>query len=179
MAYFEKYFEEINIQLKKVNTEDLKKVVKLINEAAVSGGKIIIVGNGGSAAMASHVAVDLTKAAGIRAVTFNESGLITCFANDYGYEKWVEKGIDFYADQNDVIFLISSSGKSMNIINAGLRAKERFLKIVTLSGFDKKNPLKSIGDINLWVDSQNYNVVEMVHHIWLLAVVDRIAKDKA
>ena len=54
-----------------------------------AGKKVIIAGNGGSAAMASHVAVDFTKAAGIRAINFNEADLITCFSNDYGYEHWV------------------------------------------------------------------------------------------
>ena len=56
------------------------------------------------------MAVDLTKASGIRAVNFNEADLITCFANDYGYEHWVEKALDFYADPKDVVILISSSG---------------------------------------------------------------------
>ena len=82
-----------------------------------AGKKVIIAGNGGSAAMASHVAVDFTKAANIRAINFNEADLITCFANDYGYENWVGKALEAYADPGDLVILISSSGKSQNISN--------------------------------------------------------------
>ena len=56
----------------------------------------MIFGNGGSAAIASHFSVDLTKNAGVRCTNYNESDLLTCFANDFGYEKWVEKAIEFY-----------------------------------------------------------------------------------
>ena len=48
------------------------------------------------------------------------------------------------------------------------------LGVVTLSGFNPDNPLRSLGDINLWVDSKGYNIVEMTHHIWLVAIVDHI-----
>jgi D-sedoheptulose 7-phosphate isomerase len=88
-------------------------------------GKILIFGNGGSAAIASHVSIDLTKNAGIRTVNFNEADLITCFSNDYGYERWVEKAVNFYADKNDTLVLISSSGKSVNMINACKEAKKK------------------------------------------------------
>ena len=67
--------------------------------------------------MASHFSVDLTKTAKIRCVNFNESDLITCFANDYGYKEWVRKAVEFYGDKGDVGIFISSSGKSPNIIN--------------------------------------------------------------
>ncbi len=146
----------------------------IIWQAKIAGGKTIFVGNGGSAAMASHLAVDLTKAAGIRAVNFNEADLLTCFANDYGYEHWVARALEAYADKNDVVVLISSSGKSLNIINGASQARLMELPIITLSGFGSKNPLRELGDINFWCDSTQYNIVEMTHHVWLLAVVDFI-----
>ena len=99
---------------------DTKNVLVKTNQ---NKKKIMIFGNGGSAAIASHVSVDLTKNANIRCVNYNEADLITCFANDYGYEKWIEKTIDFYADANDVLILISSSGKSKNMLNACKAAK--------------------------------------------------------
>jgi len=136
--------------------------------------KVIFCGNGGSAAMASHCAVDLTKNAGIKAINFNEADLITCFANDFGYENWISNALRFYGEENDVVVLISSSGRSQNIINAAEYAKKNSINIVTFSGFDDDNPLKSLGDINFWVDSNAYNIVEMTHHIWLLAIVDMI-----
>jgi len=146
----------------------------LILNTSKNGNKIIFAGNGGSAAMASHCAVDLTKNAGIRAINFNEADLITCFANDYGYENWVNKALDFYADAGDLVVLISSSGSSINIVNAATRAKELDLKVVTFTGFDSANNLIKKGDLNFWVDSKAYNIVEMTHHIWILAVVDLI-----
>ena len=122
--------------------------------------------------MASHVAVDLTKVAGVRAINFNEADLLTCFANDYGYEHWVEKALDFYADEGDLVILISSSGKSPNIINGARKAHDLKLRVITLSGFSADNPLRSLGEVNLWANSRAYNIVEMTHHIWLVAIVD-------
>jgi len=161
-----------------VDIKKLEKVKHLIAEASAAGGKIIIAGNGASAAIASHVAVDLTKASRVRAVNFNEADLITCLSNDYGYEHWIEKALDFYADPKDVVILISSSGMSANIVNAALKAKLMGLQVITLSGFRENNSLKKLGDINLWVNSSQYNIVETVHQAWLLALVDQIAADK-
>ena len=121
---FKEYFKKMTDALISVDEGALDKAVDMLRQVASSKGKIILVGNGASAAIASHVAVDLTKASGIRAVNFNEADLITCFANDYGYEHWVEKALDFYADSKDLLILISSSGMSSNIINAALKARE-------------------------------------------------------
>lgn len=172
--FFENFNQLISKAINSVDNDLLVKSAELFKNVKNTGKKIIVVGNGGSAAMASHVAVDLTKAAGCRAITFNEADLLTCFANDYGYENWVEKALNFYADKGDVVILISSSGTSKNIINGANWAKQNGLSVVTLSGFNSDNPLKKIGDINLWVDSKGYNIIEMAHHIWLVAIVDYI-----
>lgn len=132
-------------------------------------------GNGGSAAIASHVSVDLTKAVGIRAVCFNESDLITCYANDYGYEHWLAQAIKSYGDEADVAVLISSRGESPNILNAARSARAQGLTVLTLSGFAPGNSLRALGELNLWVDSSSYNIVETIHQTWLLACVDRLA----
>ena len=92
--------------------DQLGKVADLIKEINAKGNKVLIFGNGGSAAISSHFSVDLTKNAGIRCVNCNEADLITCFANDYGYERWVEKAVDFYGDEGDLLIVISSSGSS-------------------------------------------------------------------
>ena len=128
--------------------------------------------------MASHVAVDFTKAAGIRAINFNEADLITCFANDYGYENWVVEALNAYADAGDLAILISSSGNSQNILNAAKKAKEMGLLVITLSGFLQDNPLKELGNLNLWVDSTEYNIVEMTHHVWLVAIIDYLIESE-
>lgn len=138
------------------------------------GKKAIFAGNGASAAIAGHAATDFTKQAGVRSVCFSDPSLLTAFGNDYGYEHWVEKAIEFYADKGDVIVLISSSGKSPNMVNAAGFIKAKGHTLVTFTGFDENNPLKALGDINFWVDSRSYNIVESTHMFWLMAVCDLI-----
>ena len=87
----------------------------------------------------------------------------------------VEKAVDFYADQNDVLILISSSGKSKNMINACKSAKNKKIsKIITFTGHNKDNPLSKLGDINFWINSKAYNFVENTHQVWLLTICDLI-----
>ena len=172
LNYFSDYFKKINNHLQRVDIPDLEMVAKMFLNTSNHNRKIICIGNGGSAAMSSHVTVDLTKAAGIRAINFNEADLLTCFANDYGYENWVAQALNFYADEGDLIILISSSGQSPNILLGAKKAKEMNLQMVTLSGFRADNPLRTMGDVNLWVNSNAYNIVEMTHHIWLLSIID-------
>lgn len=176
--YFIEYLNKISKHLIDYNNKDFLKIVKFLKDTKKNKKKIILVGNGGSAAMASHVSVDLTKMCKIRAVNFNEADLLTCFSNDYGYENWVKKALSFYADKGDLLICISSSGESKNIINGAKFAKKIGCKIVTLTGFKKENKVKKIGHVNLWINSKNYNIVEMTHHIWLLSIVDFVAKSK-
>jgi len=171
MNFLNKYKEELAKAIDELNLEDFHNMAKMIRNKNELN-KIIIAGNGGSAAMASHVCVDLTKAAKIRAINFNEADLITCFANDYGYEEWLVRALESYAIQGDVIILISSSGASKNIVNAAKYANDKELKLITLSGFSPSNPLRKMGNINLYCNSKKYNIVEMAHHIWLLMLVD-------
>ena len=173
--FFYKYFKDLS----KIFDDDsnfafFEKVAKEIIAMHKKGGKLIIVGNGGSAATASHASVDFTKAAGIRAINFNESDLITCFSNDYGYENWVKKALEFYVDKNDIVILISSSGKSKNILNGAKFLKKKRIKFITFSGFSDKNDLKKLGNYNFYCNSNHYNYVENTHQIWILSIVDYI-----
>jgi len=176
-AFFDGYFDELSRRLHDATIEQLEALCRIFASTRERGRKILLAGNGASAAIASHVAVDLTKAAGIRAVTFNDVDLITCFANDHGYEQWIAKAIECYGDAGDVAVLISSSGASANVVNAARHARTRGLGVVTLSGFDPDNPLRTLGDLNLWVNSRSYNIVETTHQSWLLAALDNIAKN--
>jgi D-sedoheptulose 7-phosphate isomerase len=116
----------------------------------------------------------------VRCVTFNEPNLLTCFGNDFGYEYWVEKAIQYYGDKDDVLIAVSSSGQSENILNGCHAARKKgFDSIITLSGFNPDNPLRKLGDVNLWIHSENYNIIENVHQIWLLAVVELIIFESA
>ena len=155
--------------------DNLIEVRDLLLKVKSNNKKVLIFGNGGSAAIASHFSVDLTKNAKIRCDNYNEAGIITCFSNDYGFEHWAEKAVDFYGDKGDLLIVISSSGQSKNMVNAVEAARHGdFQSVITLTGFSGQNPLSKIGDINLWVDNKSYNFVENIHQIWLLAIVDLI-----
>ncbi len=175
--YFNEYFNRIKSSLDSVDNNDLEAVVNLIKNVVQNNKKIITVGNGGSASIANHITVDLINAANIKALSFSDAGIITCFSNDYGYENWVSKALDCYAESGDLIILISSSGQSENMLVAANKAKTMNTDVVTLSGFSSENPLRKLGDINFWVDSSEYNNIEMVHHIWLLAIIDFVIEN--
>ncbi len=175
--FLKSYLEDLS-NLLKPNDDLIKSLIRirdLLLQVQSLKKKVLIFGNGGSASIASHISVDLTKNAGLRCLNFNEASLITCFANDYGFEHWVEKAIDFYGDEGDLLIVISSSGQSENMLNGVQAARNaNFNSVVTLSGFAKDNALSQLGDINLWLDSSAYNFVESVHQIWLLTIVDLI-----
>jgi D-sedoheptulose 7-phosphate isomerase len=162
--------------LKNVDTNLINASVNLIANTKKNKNKIYIVGNGGSSSIASHVSVDFTKVAKINCSTFNNANLITCFANDYKYENWVVEAIKAYSSKKDLFILISSSGTSKNIVNAAQYCKKNNIDLITLSGFKKNNPLSQSGNINFHVESEDYNFIEMTHHIILVSIVDIFAK---
>lgn len=136
------------------------------------GGKTIIIGNGGSAAIASHMAIDFTKNGGIRTVAFNDASSLTCTANDFGYVAGFQRMLEMYADPDDVIIAISSSGKSPNILNAVQYAKKEGHTAVTFSGFKENNKLRTLGDVNFYVNAESYGFVEVSHLALLHAILD-------
>jgi D-sedoheptulose 7-phosphate isomerase len=173
-TFYKNFFDQINLHLSKTDISNLDRISKILVSANKKNKKVIIFGNGGSAAISSHVSVDLTKNARIRCMNFNEADLLTCFSNDFGYHKVFSKSLEFYADNGDVVIIISASGKSKNLIEAAKICKRKKMTLCTLTGFSKSNPLKKMGNINLWVNSRSYNIIENIHQIWLLSVVDRI-----
>ncbi len=176
--FIKNYINTIDKNLSKIHVEDFSKLLKLLNTVKKKNKKVIFAGNGGSAAMSSHSSVDFTKACEIRSINFNEADLITCFANDYGYENWIKEALNFYADKDDLVVLFSSSGKSKNIVNAAEYCKKNKINLVTFTGFSRNNPVKKLGRLNFWVNSKSYNIVEMTHHIWILMAVDYLSKSK-
>ena len=108
-------------------------------------------------------------------MNFNESSLLTCFSNDYGYENWVKRTIEFYGDKGDLIILISSSGESKNMINAcKYSLKKKIHPLITFTGFKKDNTVSKLGNINFWVNSKKYNHIENTHQFLLLSLVDSL-----
>lgn len=162
-----------------INSVDIKKLIllaKLINKKRKKN--IYIFGNGGSSSIASHFSVDLLKQYNVKTFFQNNANLITCFANDYGHDNWMKKILEFYCNKNDLVILISSSGKSKNILNAARYCLNNKVSLVTLNGFGYQTPLSKYGEINFGVNSRNYNVIENTHQFILLTVIDYITDTK-
>lgn len=163
-----------------VDSELVSQISSLVVECGSRDGRVFFVGNGGSAAIASHLAIDFTNALNIPAVCFSDASMLTCFSNDYGYELWVVKALQKFVDPtSDLVILISSSGESQNILNGAKFCLDSGIKFVTLSGFDAENKLNSLGGLSVHVDSRNYNVVESVHQMVLLGVVENLRESNA
>jgi len=150
----------------------------LIFSQANSGRKLMFIGNGASASISSHMAIDFSKNAGIRALAFNDSALLTCIGNDYGYKHVFEKPIEMFADKGDILFAISSSGESENILKGVYIAKSKGCSVITLSGFKDDNPLSLAGDINFYVPAQEYGPVEVIHHSICHCILNTIVSHK-
>jgi len=127
------------------------------------GFKLLFVGNGGSSAIASHMAIDYTKNGGMRSLAFNDAASLTCLSNDLGYDQVFAKQITMHAREGDLLIAISSSGRSANIISAVEAARRVGCSVITLSGFGAENPLRMQGDLNFYVPSDQYGFVEISH----------------
>ena len=152
--------------------DSILKLRNAISKTHFNNGKLIFIGNGASASLASHAATDFTKQAKITSVAFNDHNLITALSNDYGYQNWVAKAIEFYSAPNDMILFISVSGESSNLIEGINFANERSLTTASLTGSRKTNSLKLKSKYSLWVNSKAYNIVESIHTIWITLIID-------
>lgn len=144
-----------------------------------SGRKVLLVGNGGSAAIASHVQNDLCKGLGVRAIVFNEAPLLTALANDIDYASAFAKLAELWAEHGDLMVAISSSGRSENILRAVRVSAARRCRLVTFSGFRADNPLRKLGDLNFYVPSRGYGQVEVAHNALLHFVTDQAMESAA
>jgi len=173
--FLTEYFDECKRFLTESDvTKNIIEAKKMILATKESGGQLIFAGNGASASIASHASLDFTKQGKVRSVNFNESSFITAFSNHYGYEKWIEKALGFYASGGDTLILVSCSGTSPNVVNAAKYANEHSINVITFTGFSADNPLKAAGDINFWLDCRAYNIIEGIHQLWLLSICDLI-----
>lgn len=154
--------------------ENLTLLHKVLQETNKQGNKVIISGNGASAAIAAHAALDLTKQAKIKSIAYHDPALITAYSNDYGYDKWLAKLLESHMNDGDLIILISVSGESPNIIEAAKYTRGIGNKVITFTGKNENNSLRQLGDINFWVNSNAYNIVEGIHMIWITTIVDMI-----
>jgi D-sedoheptulose 7-phosphate isomerase len=155
----------------------LRLVHSLLLSVKKNKGIAYVIGNGGSAGIASHFAVDLINALKIASNTLYDSNLMTCIGNDYGYDQIFSSPLKILLQPADLLVAISSSGASKNILNAVEVAKEKQVKVITLSGFLPNNPLRSLGDLNFWLDRRDYGLVEMGHFFLLHTIIDAWKND--
>ncbi len=150
----------------------LLQVCALCHGAHDHGSKVMFIGNGGSMGIAAHMAVDFSKAGGMRATAFGDGAALTCLGNDFGYEEVFSRQIEWHGCADDVLIAISSSGKSPNILNGVRAARAHGGKVVTFSGFRDDNPLREMGDVNFYVRAMEYGFVEVAHQAILHAILD-------
>jgi len=145
----------------------LASVINQLKSLKNTANKVYLIGNGGSAAVAGHVCVDLINVGRISSQVLHDAPQLTCFSNDYGYEQGYAKQLEIMAHSGDMLIAISSSGQSQNILNAIKVSKQKGVKVFTLTGFSAENKIRSLGDWNYWLDSQDYGQVE-IGHLFLL-----------
>jgi D-sedoheptulose 7-phosphate isomerase len=190
MDAMSRYFDELAAVLRTVEVtrgdgrsislgQGLEEAMALITGCAAAGRKVLFIGNGGSAAIASHQAVDYWKNGGIRALAFNDSSLLTCVGNDFGYPHVFEKPVEMFADAGDVLIAISSSGRSENIQRGAKAGLARGCSLITMSGFKPDNPLRSLGAVNFYADSGSYGYVEITHLALCHCLIDTIIERRA
>lgn len=156
-------------------SETIRRQVRESVSILDTASRIIFIGNGGSNAICSHMMEDYMKIAGKPTLTFSDPALITCFANDYGYENAMAEWINFIFQKGDILVAISSSGESKNILNAVAKHRDRGGLSITLSGFDPENTLSIQGEVNFVTPIKNYGIVECFHQVILHAILDELA----
>lgn len=154
--------------------EGMQHLTELFLETRRKGKHLFFIGNGGSAAIASHMTADFMKNGRMKTISLYDSSVVTCFGNDYGYEHIFSRSLESLAEKGDLLAAISSSGNSPNIVNAIQSAKEKGMNVITLSGFERKNRISTMGNYNIYVPVSHYGMVESIHNLMLQQIVDTL-----
>jgi D-sedoheptulose 7-phosphate isomerase len=136
--------------------------------------RIFFLGNGGSNSISSHMMEDFGKIGGFQTYAFSDAALITCYANDYGYENAMAEWLKLHLQKGDLLIATSSSGESKNIVNAARIAKEKGGRLITLTGFGEENTLRKMGEVNFYLNARNYGMVECFHQVILHIILDSV-----
>ena len=154
----------------------LPRLIQLAKDVQAARGTIHFAGNGASASMASHMDLDWTKNAGVRALAYNDLAYLTAIGNDLGYDQTFAQPVAWFAEPGDLLVTISSSGNSPNVLKAIAAAREKKIPVVTFSGLKANNASRQAGDANLFVPGWTYGLIECAHqvllHAWLDAFMD-------
>jgi D-sedoheptulose 7-phosphate isomerase len=151
-------------------------VIDMITHMGNGKARLFFVGNGGSAAVASHCAIDYMKAGGFATFGPGDAAQMTCIGNDLGFHNVYSLPIERHGQLGDVLFAISSSGMSEDILDAVATARRKMMNVVTLSGFGEGNFLRKKGQVNFYVPSNRYGVVEIAHLAILHSILDEVVE---
>lgn len=154
--------------------DGINRLVSCFTRHKRDKSQIFFIGNGGSSAIASHMTADFMKNGGMNTYSLYDHAVTTCMGNDYGYEYVFSKPLAFLGKRDDLLVAISSSGNSQNIVNAVEMAVSKELEVVTFTGFEANNRIKQLGNINVYVPSVRYGIVESIHNLMLQQIVDTI-----
>ncbi len=155
--------------------EGFNETEKLLINIRKQNKTVWWIGNGGSAAVCSHLSQDMLNKLNIRSMTLNDVSLLTCMANDFGYTNVYLRPLNNLVQDGDLLIAISSSGKSKNILACAELAHKRNMKLITLSGFEPDNLLLQIkADVSFYLASKLYGHVEVGHEALLHAVIETI-----
>jgi D-sedoheptulose 7-phosphate isomerase len=157
-------------------TVGLSAAAEALTRVSAMGKTIFVIGNGGSAGIASQVTYAFAHLKGMTALCLNDPSALTGIAADHGYPHVFSRQLAACGRAGDCLIAISSSGQSANILNAVSVCRDKALEILTLSGFKPQNPLRKAGDINLYVDSDSYGFVEVSHLALCHAVLEIAVK---
>ena len=171
MKMVNEYFSEMEQMLTSISRSDIQKVLSLLENAYYSGHRVFIMGNGGSAATASHFALDLAKntitpnAPRLKAISLTDHvPLITAWSNDTAYEHIFAEQLANMVEPGDVVIGISTSGNSLNVINALLLAKQSQAYTIGLLGATG-GKIKDMVDAYILAPGQNIEQEEDAHMI--------------
>lgn len=159
-------------------TESMELLTRQFEKIRADKGRVFFIGNGGSAAIASHMTADFMKNGDMRTYSLYDNAVLTCLGNDYGYEHVFSKQLESLIEEGDLLVCISSSGNSENIIRAIKTAKEHGAYVITFTGFDADNKARAMGNFNVHVPVRQYGMVESIHNMMLQQIVDMLHENK-
>lgn len=156
------------------NSESLQTQLKKAIEVIENSSRLFFIGNGGSNSISSHMMEDYGKMARIPSYAFSDPPLITCYANDYGYENIFKEWLELHMQKGDTLIAISSSGNSENIVRGIEKAQEKGAGIITLSAFESTNKIATKGDVNFHIPVKSFGIAECFHQVILHVILDEI-----
>jgi D-sedoheptulose 7-phosphate isomerase len=142
--------------------------------AFLNHNRIIILGNGGSNSVASHISQDYMKFCGKKVSVLSDPSMLTMLTNDFGYDNAYKKFLEYYVEDDTLVIIMSSGGESKNMLKCVDWCEDNKVSYGVLTGFNSDNTIRGEATNALWnyyIDSDSYGVVECVHHIFLHGVI--------